>query len=302
MTDAMISAVRTRLRSHPLWVEFRGYQREGFSRAFRRLEMWRRILRTAPVVTQPVTSNAPAEVHILCYRRDYLTAMWALKTFYRYAPIPYPLVIHFQGECPPIAIDRLRKHFPGARVILQPEADRRTEAWLAQNGCTRLLESRRKNPFLLKLTDIPIVSSARRIVVIDSDILFFREPAHLYSVIGSDLSTPLVQRDPESTYNITEKAAHRDLGIELAPCVNSGILVFDRQAHLDLRLCEELLGHPEVGRSTGWIEQTLYALSFSRSGGVQYLPDSYVISLESRAVNKTTVARHYAGPSRPYLT
>ena len=77
------------LRRKRAWVDFRRWQREGFLRAFRRWRLYSQILKTPPEHTKD--SDGDTELHLLCYRNDYLGAIWALKTFYRCAQVPVPL-------------------------------------------------------------------------------------------------------------------------------------------------------------------------------------------------------------------
>src|SRR3954469_2897574 len=101
--------------------------REGWRRAFKRRLLWGKILATPPIFTDKVTDNCALAVHLMCHQGDYLSAIWALKSFYYYSRASYPLVIRVQGNSPRVLRERLRKHFPNARLVLQQEADRVVE-------------------------------------------------------------------------------------------------------------------------------------------------------------------------------
>lgn len=295
--------LRGRLRRSRAWVTLRRAQREGFADALGRYRLWSKILGTPPVFTDEVAEGAPVELHVLCYERDYLCALWALKSFYHFAQARMPLVVHLQGRATRLMKNRVQRHFPSARVVMQREADEVVEAWLAARGLARLIEARRRNPFMMKLTDFAVTCRAVNLLTLDSDIIFFRRPAELLAATatGGPLPFSLFQRDPASAYNISEERARRELGVELAPRVNTGITLSARGA-LDLARCDAFLAHADVARSTGWIEQTLHALAASESGRVRYLPESYLVSLEPHRDPRSLVARHYAGPSRALLT
>ena len=293
--------VRAGLRRSRGWVGLRRLQREGFGRAFRRWRLWSQILKTEPTPTDVVADGAPVEVHLLCYERDYLCAIWALKSFYHFSRVRYPLVIHLQGRTTRRMERRLRRHFPAARIVAQADADSLVEEWLTSRGFLRLLAARRANPFMLKLTDFALLSNAVHLLTLDPDLVFFRRPSELLIASGAPLPTSIFQRDPVSTYNITEEKARAELGVDLAPRVNTGVMLFPRRS-LELSRCEKFMAHPEVARSTGWIEQTLYALCASEQRRVAYLPESYLLSLQEGVDQASLVMRHYAGPSRPLLT
>ena len=282
--------IREWLRRSHSWVTFRRVQREGFGRAWKRWQLWRWILGTPPVRTHPVEEEDGTEVHLVCYRNDYLCAIWALKSFYREARVDWPLVIHIQGEAPPRVRKILARHFPDARIISQEEADAVVVTSLAVRGLHRLLAARLVNPYMLKLTDYALLSSARRLITIDSDVLFFREPRELVAYDGAHL----FQRDLESTY-----VANAVPGVTPLPRVNVGLMSFLRES-VSLERCDEYLLH--FPKLEGWLEQTLYALLAAERGEADWLPDAYLISLDAGVDPAGLTARHYAGPSRPLLS
>jgi hypothetical protein len=297
-------SLRTRigagLRHWYWWRTFRRLQAEGAGGAYRRWRQWSRVLSTAPVYVD-VPGRSPVEVHLLCHRGDHLCAIWALKTLYRTSGVRWPAVIHVQGICTTAMKRRFRAHVPDARVITQEEADAQVLQALATHH-RRLLEARRQSPFMMKLIDPVVLASAERIVILDSDVLFFRDPRELRAhVEQAPADLWLFQQDPASTYNVTEEVAASALGIRIPERVNSGIAVVPRSL-VDLDLCERLLEHPDVRRPSGWIEQTLFALCAGARGQVAYLSPSYSISLERGLDYSAFTARHYAGPSRPLLT
>jgi hypothetical protein len=197
---------------------------------------------------------------------------------------------------------RLRTHFPDAQIIEQPEADEKVTLALSATKYPRLLEARRHSPFMMKLIDPAVLARGERIVILDSDVLFFRPPVELQTYVERESGDAwLFQRDPESTYNITAEEAASSFGIRLPERVNSGIAVFPRSL-VDFALCERLLEHPKVRQLSGWIEQTLFALCAGTRGAVKYLSSDYMISLERGLNYDAMTARHYAGPSRPLLT
>jgi len=225
-----------------------------------------------------------------------------LKSFYRYAGVKYPLVIHLQGQTTSRMIARLNEHFPNAVLIRQAEADANAERWLLERGYLRLLAARRTGIMMMKLIDFIITCRAAHLLAIDSDVIFFRRPDELLIATREPLGVDLFMHDAASAYNISEDQALSELQINLAPRVNCGIMLLPRDEQR-LARCEDYLAHPDVARMNGLIEQTLHALSASEEGRVRYLPDSYYISPAGANVELGgLVCRHYAGASRRLLT
>ena len=298
----MKELIRSYLRSNRQWVRIRRLQREGLQAAFIRWRQWIRILASTPIRVEPAQAGSPIEVHLLCCERDYLCAIWALKTFYFFSRTAYPLAIHLQGWCPRRVARRFKDHFPGARVILQSEADAKVNAWLLERNFRRLHSVRQQQCLMQKLTDFILMSDAPRMLLLDSDVLFFAHPQRLLEAVDSPPPAATFQRDHDNGYNLTLEQALDRFSIRLAPALNSGIAVIPRDL-VDLSRCEEYLADPEVARPTGLVEQTLYALGVCEKVVPQHLPaEAYHISMQSCPDLRSIVARHYTWRSRHLFT
>jgi hypothetical protein len=289
--------IPSRLQRSALWTFGREVRLSGLGFTLLRRRIWPGILGTAAIHTQQVCAREPIETHLMCCERDYLSAVWALKSFYCAARVTYPLVIHLQGLMPARAHRALAVHFPEALIIPQHDADEAIEPQLRERGLHHLLEARQRSPVMMKLIDVVLLGSARGILCLDSDLLFFRYPARL--AIADVPARSVFMRDVSSGYSISLDRAVSALQVRLAPAINTGIMLFRRE-HVSLERCESFLMRLDLPTYDGLIEQTLYALCASERGDVEYLPDDYVISMQPGPDN--VVARHYAGPSRALLT
>jgi hypothetical protein len=283
-----------------IWRKSLRLQREGIFTALRRRRLWPRILETPPVYTDPLVEGCDLAVHMMCYQGDYLSALWALKSFYYHAQKSYPLVLQIQGESTPILENRLRTHFPNARFIFQAEADRVVEARLRGSSWTKLLAFRKALPTVQKLTDFLTLATSRQILIVDADVLFFACPDELLSP-DCAAGVFLAQRDFMDAYSITASRARNDFGIDLQPAINVGIMRVSADL-IDFVKCEEYLEHPAFADLEGHTEQTLWALEASRKTRIAYLPSSYDISENGHPDYTTLKARHFSGLSRPLLT
>ncbi len=279
--------MRRWLRRSTAWVTLRKTQKEGFATAFRRWRMWRRILTTPPLMTP---TEGDTQVRLICYLFDYLPAIWSLKSFFRAAGVAYPLSIQIHGVVPTRVERTLRKHFPNARIVRQAEADRVVEGHLIQHGWTRLLEGRRANQYMQKLTDNVILTEFRHVITLDGDLLFFHRPTELMEFQGNHI----FQQDQASTYLVKEAA-----GVPIAPRLNAGLMKF-APASISLARCNDYLA--DFPTYQGWLDQSLVALHASETNTANVLPPTYLISLDRHIDPDTLVVRHYAGPTRPMMT
>jgi hypothetical protein len=179
------------------------------------------------------------------------------------------------------------------------EADVVVEAELGRRALRRLIAARRGSLMLMKLVDFMMFSRASRILILDSDVLFFAPPRELLEAATAIEAYPLFMRDPKDNFDISPGRARELLGVEMATRINAGLALVPR-ACVDLSRCDDYLKLDELATPSGLTEQTLYALSAGET--TRHLPNSYSISLNAGDGFEGLVARHYAGSSRPLLT
>ena len=285
--------LQTWLRKQRRWLEFQEANREGWIRAWKRSRIQTRILSTPPVSTGLC---GPVEVRVLTWRRDWINLIWALKSFYHFSGVDYPLYIHDGGLAPGQA-NQLQKHFPNATLVPAKAADARVASQLQAAGLSRCLAYRRRNISTRKLFDFYLLSDADTVLSIDSDIVFFQRPeALLHNPAGKQ--TNLFNKDCGYWYSLSLDELESSFGVRPPPFVNSGLALVRRES-MDCGLINDWLAHPQLFENTWVTEQTLHALC-STVYGIELLPDTYHVSTEP-GLARDTVCKHYPGFFRYYL-
>ena len=289
----MIATARRVLRSWLPWVRFQELRREGFATAWRRRRLQSPILDTPPVRT---AAAGPVEVRVLTWRRDWVNMVWALKSFYQYAGVDYPLVIHDGGLLPRQAA-ALRSHFPDAGFVPAAGADARFPAELRRRGLARCAEYRSKNVSTRKLFDFFLDSTAEYVLCIDSDIVFFRRP-DLLIVPPQGVARNRYNEDDGYWYTMPLDELAAAFGVRPPPGVNSGLAVVRRES-IDFAAVERYLEHPRLFADPWVTEQTLHAL-LSTTYGLELLPRTYRVGGPA-GLTPDLVCKHYPGTHRPLL-
>lgn len=264
----------------------------GLRTAYYRDVVRQRICKTRPVRK---TSSEQCEIHVLTSSQDWLNLLWTLKTFYHFSGRHYALCIHDDGTLPEMAVAAMRRHFPEARLISRAEADRAVLP--ALEGYPKCLAFRKSNTLALKLFDFRHYSRSSRMLLLDSDILFFREPVELLRRIDDPAyQLNSVNADVASAYTVDPVDVRNRFGFELGPCFNSGFGLIHRDS-LQLEWIEDFLSLPGVHGHFWRIEQTLFALCSFRSGA-ELLPEEYRVRIDaSLAVS----CKHYVGAIRHHM-
>ena len=251
-----------------------------------------RILRTAPITGQ---TDEGCEIHVFTSSRDWLNLIWALKSFYQSSERRYRVAIHEDGTLDDSAIETLKHHFPNGRIILRRDADERMRK--ALSDFPRSLSFRLTNLLAPKVFDFVEFLEAERMLLFDSDLLFFREPIELLRHLDDkDGRTNVFNPDFDSAYTVSPADVRAEAGFDLQPCINSGLGVVHPDS-IRWDWTEEFLALPGILQGHVWrIEQTLFALCSSRFGVSLLAPEDYGVYLEPGLRGRPF--RHYVGRIR----
>lgn len=256
---------------------------------------YRDIVRNQILDSNPIrnTSDNTCEIHVLTSANDWLNLVWALKSFYYFSQRDYALCIHDDGTLTEEQLKTLEYHFPNARIISRKEADAKVLALLEAHP--RCLEFRKTNHLSPKVFDFAAYLQSDRMLLLDSDILFFAAPTELLNRIENpDYQLNTLNADVASSYTVEPEVVKTHLGFDLAERVNSGLGLIHKRS-LSFDWIEEFLGLPNIIGHFWRIEQTIYALCSSRFG-VELLPPAYDVHLEG-SINSSP-CRHYVGKIR----
>lgn len=273
-----------------LLLQVRQTFQHGVRAAYYRDVVRPRILSTPPVEG---TNDTTCGIHVLTSLADWVNLVWTLKSFYRASNRYYALTIHDDGSLTPEVRDVLHQHFPDGRIITRAEADATVLPTLADYPrCRAFRETNHLSP---KLFDFRHFLLSDRMLLLDSDVLFFSRPSDLLDRIENPkYRKNSVNRDVSSAYTVSFEDALRYCNVRLEARFNSGLGLIHRDS-LRLDWFEEFLGLPGVLDHFWRIEQTLFALCSSRFG-VELLPSVYDVHLGAGSKDKP--CRHYVGSIR----
>lgn len=273
-----------------IYMKLRQKYQHGLRTVWYRDHVRGRILRTRPVTK---TNSDFCEIHVLTSKTDYINLMWALKSFYFYSQRDYSLCIHEDGTLEQEQITILRQHFPNARIILKKEADEIMRSALTSYPASA--QFRMSNHLAPKLFDFKYFLKAERMLLLDSDILFFENPKELIDHVEDiTYKKNIFNKDVMYGYTVPFEELQSRLDFTLIPYFNSGLGLIHKDS-IRTEWIEQFLHIPDLVGHFWRIEQTLFALCSSRFG-VELLPSNYDVRLDKGIAGLP--ARHYVGAIR----
>lgn len=158
-----------------------------------------RITRTAPIETNP---QSKVEIHSAVPHRYLYAYLVAIKSLLKYYD-DLSIVVHDDGSLYESDKALIKLHLPGCKIIDRAVADAEFE--------------KLNNPFLskvrssytsyLKLFDTTLFSQAERVIILDTDTLFIKEPTAVIDWIKNG-GKPWYHMAPQSKMKV-----HKELGI-----------------------------------------------------------------------------------------
>jgi hypothetical protein len=258
----------------------------------------RRVLDQPPL---PVPEPAPGDVcvHVLTKQNECLFALWACRSLLERLDRPLPVFIHADGSLTPRHVALMKSSLPGVRVVTRTEADRLARERLS--GLPKCLRLRKTNVLSIKLFDPWIVQETGDVILLDSDVLFFRQPAEVLQWLD-DPESRVNRWNVESGWAGTPAAIRERGGTakEGSPGkgINSGFGLVTRASICFSAIESWLTG---IDRPNDWlIEQNIYGW-LSEVAGTARLPLEYHVANASGLRPDASVSIHYVGSVRGFF-
>lgn len=241
---------------------------------------FRSILSTAPMKCLHDSRN---EIHVLVCKRDMNMCLVAVKSFLRFYD-QIKIVIHDDGSLSKVDLSKIQDHLPGARVISRREADLALLAVLPED----IARARAEHVLIMKVIDFNYFSTADKMVLLDSDIVFTGEPEEAIDWLENDINQSFYNSDPLKD---TFRAKKLPGGVILPENFNSGFLGYSGIIQLEniisaIRTIDYFLE-----------DQTVYAFLLASSKTRALDPERYFI-FEGGDIPVSAKMVHFISPNR----
>jgi hypothetical protein len=237
-------------------------------------------------------------VHLLTGRRFAYQTAFCLHSLARHCPVPVQAEIYDDGSLDAAAIALLTRLSPFLRIHLHAELVANLNEHLPASRYPVLRERWLNYPHLRKLIDVHLSRTGWRLVL-DSDLLFFRNPSFLLQWATAP-DRPLHAIDCTESYGYTRPLMTHLTGQPIADRVNVGLcglrseaLDWDELEHW----CAELISRE---KTSYYLEQALVAMLVSRAPACAIAPATDYITLPTTAEieTPTAVMHHYVDTAK----
>lgn len=245
------------------------------------------------------TADPDLELHVVCSSRHLWMLAWMLRSFFIQSGLKPSIVIHDDGTIDKPIAELIQSKFANVIVMFRDETTRQI---LEMPNVPAIIKKARAGShfFLDRLINLAIFSKAKRVLLSDVDILYFRPPIEIIDFMtGKTGLDALGQQSLESSepydlkmddhyadkYKLKEKRLH---------LMNGGYLMLDRQK-LNLGQVAEYLEHVQMPFTDYFIEMSGWACILAQLNFEFLSPDRYAIK---GFLNDKMVMKHFTSPRR----
>ncbi len=282
---------------------FRLVRRHGIPLLLERFVRRKEVLTSPPVACDP---GSALEVHTQVCSRDWLNAIWTLKSLRAQCESAFSLFAYLDSNIPFQVRPIFEAHFPGIQI---PRHD-----WLDEQVRRRLtpiapaiaaLWRARHSPTLCKMVNAWICARNERLLYLDPDVLFFAPPVELLEFIakggiGEGLGffnvTGLIPESLEDSgaYCLVEAEVLQTYHLKLPRDFNAGLGAIRREA-IDWPFLEKVLNTLQWRPDRAMmVDQTCFALLAERNGWERLDRNRYLAG-EGRLLASVVTVHYLAG-------
>lgn len=282
-----MSALKTHL--YYLFIAFTRYRR-GFFYLYMRYWVAPAIARYRGPLEKAVT-HPHLTIHMLFGARDFTMALWSLASYYRVSRVIGRLYVHSDGTLSRQQRTIISRLFPSSLFVDATDILETHKDFFAAHPTLETFRRTYTKFQSKKLLDPYLSSDARFRLILDSDMLWFKNPDEIEANLASRAPRAMMMSDGEDGFAyVTFKDGTR-LSDELAS-YNSGITLYAKE-HFAIAAFEEYLARIDY-LHTRFTDQACYATLLKPY--LTMLPkDRYIIK---GALTSEVVMRHYTSPSR----
>ncbi|MDP3697324.1 MAG: hypothetical protein Q8R55_04865 [Candidatus Taylorbacteria bacterium] len=241
------------------------------------------------------------ELHTICSRHGQGLWMfaWMIRSFIFHSGLKPVVVIHDDGTIDKATAELIKDKFPNTIIMLREETTKRI---MAMPDLPEIIKKARTEChfFLDKLINSTIFSRAKKIIISDSDILFYKPPVEVIDFIeGKTKYDALIQRQLGDIIEFdlmmddfyVEKYKLRNNPVAM---LNGGYLMINRDK-FNINQLAECLTHTKRPFTDYFIEMGSWACLLAQTNFEFLSPERYAIK---GFLNNKMVMKHYTSPRR----
>ncbi len=240
--------------------------------------------------------NNDFEIHVLCQKKDVGMLEWALKSFLFFSGLCPNIIVHDDGSFDAKSASVLENKFTNLKVLFKSDADRLIKSYPNLSDDVRAYRDN-GHIMIMEFFDLFLLSKAKKVMIFDSDILFFKKPTEIIDFVnGKSSFDALISRQygtydlmVNKEYEIKHKFIEREAGF-----MNPGLILLNRES-LTIDMFTEYFRNTRREIKDYFVGMAGWGFLISQVNFNFFPSDTYVIKYRP---NENTIMKHFTSPRR----
>ena len=288
------------LYRHPI-SNLKKYKRFGGYMAYRQMLSGRALMEKRSVDLPPVPSTPGGlPIYFLTGKNYLYQTLYCIQSLTKVSAARFQFILIDDGTFDQELISRINTQLPGATVITADVIASNLARLLPANAYPFIHQKRGVYPHLKKLTDVHSLRENSWKVVLDSDMLFWSEPAELINWLNAP-TQPLHMIDCVEAYGYSKPLMEQLCGCPVTPLINVGAIGLE-SAGIDWAKLEEWIKVLEEQEGASYyLEQALTAMLIGDTAATVLPAATYIVNPDEQIIKeKKGVLHHYVDLSKQH--
>jgi hypothetical protein len=247
----------------------------------------------------PVTSDSKGlPVYFLTGKKYLYQTLYCIRSLTACSTTPFRFTLVDDGSFDDPLIDRMLRQLPGVKVITQAMINSNLTNDAFEYKYPVLYQKRTVYPHIKKLTDIHTIPGDDWKLVLDSDMLFYREPQQMINWLKHS-QNPIHMIDCTQAYGYSQDLMEKLAGSFVPSLLNVGMIGL-KINHGEWAKLESWVASLEKTEGTSYyLEQALSAMLIGNSKSDHLRLEDYIVNPSKEQIRqKVGVLHHYVDLSK----
>ncbi|WP_413666199.1 hypothetical protein ACEN9X_16635 [Mucilaginibacter sp. Mucisp86] len=275
------------------------FRRFGGYLNYRSMMNGRREMEQRSVELPPVISYADGlPVYFLTGKNYLYQTLYCIQSLIKSSSAKFKFILVDDGSFNAELLKRVERQLPGAQVITQDRISENLQNALPEARYPYLHKKRAVYPHIKKLTDVHTIPGDAWKLVLDSDMLFWREPIDLINWLNHP-QRPLHMVDCTEAYGYSQQLMEQLAASAIKPLLNVGAIGL-KSNDIDWDKLENWVKTLEEREGTSYyLEQALSAMLIGSADATVLKAEEYIVNPAPDQINsKAGILHHYVDLSK----
>ncbi|TCD07723.1 glycosyl transferase [Pedobacter frigidisoli] len=238
-------------------------------------------------------------VYFLTGKKHLYQTLFCIQSLTRISDQRFRFILVDDGSFNKTILRRIGRQIPDAEIITKEIIEKNLEEQLPKKDFASIHHKRKVYPHIKKLVDIHLLGITDWKLVLDSDMLFWKEPTAIVEWL-KDPKVPLYMKDCEESYGYSTDLMQSLTLRSIPSLINVGVIGLNSQA-INWSSIEEWIKVLEGEEGTSYyLEQALTAMIISESEKFTMLNAlEYIVNPSKKMVeDRQGILHHYVDLSK----